>query len=104
MTGDSPLLNDYLQYARSLHAYASPRLDDFNLRCWIIHRLMLDAGLEHDEAASTFERAHELAAGPVRARPRRLGHRPQLVRTIVRPARARAVRPPRSRGRKRATA
>jgi hypothetical protein len=46
---------DAVLYARSLHAYAARRLDPFSLRCWIIQRLMLDQGLEHETAELVYE-------------------------------------------------
>ena len=70
-----------LAYAESLYRYAADRLDAFSLRCWIVRRLMLDAGLEHETAVHAFEHAVE-AAGPARTtasdRPRR--SRSQLLR------------------------
>ena len=47
---------DSLGYAESLYNYAAQRLDAFSLRCWIIHRLMADDGLEHGYAEELFER------------------------------------------------
>ena len=42
-------------YAESLYVYAAERLDAFSLRCWIIQRLMLDEGLDHECAERAFE-------------------------------------------------
>ena len=35
------------------------RLDEFSLRCWIIQRLMLDDGLDHESAERAFEHARD---------------------------------------------
>lgn len=55
-------------YADQLFDYASGRLDANSLRCWIIGRLMLDEGADHDAAEAAFERAcssaHLRAATP----------------------------------------
>jgi hypothetical protein len=37
-------------YAAALCAYAAPKLDAWSLRCWLIHRLMRDEGLDHASA------------------------------------------------------
>lgn len=42
-------------YAESLYAYAAERLDPFSLHCWIVQRLMLDEGIEHERAEEAFE-------------------------------------------------
>jgi hypothetical protein len=42
-------------YAESLYAYGSARLDAYSLRCWIVQRLMLDLGLDHDRAVTALE-------------------------------------------------
>jgi len=52
---------DSLAYADSLYSYASPRLDELSLRCWVIQRLMLDDGLDHASAERAFELAHDVA-------------------------------------------
>ena len=46
---------DSVAYAECLYRYAAPRLDPFSLRCWIIQRLMLDNGIEHQRAAEVAE-------------------------------------------------
>jgi hypothetical protein len=46
-----------LAYAESLYRHAASRLDAFSLRCWIIRRLMLDDGLDHQGAERAFEHA-----------------------------------------------
>jgi hypothetical protein len=48
-----------LTYADSLYRYASSRLDELSLRCWVIQRLMLDDGLEHESAERAFEHARD---------------------------------------------
>jgi hypothetical protein len=60
---------DSLTYADSLYRYASARLDEFSLRCWVIRRLMLDDGLEHESAERAFEHARENGTGDVLGRP-----------------------------------
>jgi len=52
---------DSLSYAHSLYRYASSRLDEVSLRCWIIQRLMLDDGLEYESAERAFEHARDTA-------------------------------------------
>ena len=63
---------DALEYAESLYDYAAQRLDPFSLRCWIIRRLMLDAGLAHLAAEEVFDRvlasANDGAYGVVHGR------------------------------------
>jgi hypothetical protein len=56
-----PIPKDSLTYAESLYSYASSRLDAFSLRCWIIQRLMVDDGLEHESAERAFEYARDIA-------------------------------------------
>ena len=53
--------DDSLTYADSMYRYASSRLDAFSLRCWIIQRLMLDDGLDHESAERAFDYALEIA-------------------------------------------
>jgi len=65
-----------LVYAESLFDYASSRLDAVSLRCWIIQRLMLDNGLDHEIAEQAFEQAVGMARAAAatsapRRRPRR---------------------------------
>lgn len=52
---------DSLAYADSLYSYASPRLGELSLRCWVIQRLMLDDGLDHASAERAFEHARDVA-------------------------------------------
>ena len=53
---------DAAAYAASLHRYAASRIDAFSLRCWIIRRLMLDQGLDHETAERTCDRVLMSAA------------------------------------------
>ena len=41
---------DPARYAAGLHAYAAPTLDGQILRAWMVQRLILDLGLDHDGA------------------------------------------------------
>ena len=41
---------DPARYAAGLHAYAAPILDAPSLQAWMVQRLMLDLGLDHDGA------------------------------------------------------
>ena len=41
---------DPARYAAGLHAYAAPTLGGQILRAWMVQRLMLDLGLDHDGA------------------------------------------------------
>jgi hypothetical protein len=56
------------------------RVDPFSLRCWIIQRLMVDDGLEHESAERAFEHALDGARTTSRRhaaqRPRRRNHLP----------------------------
>lgn len=81
-TGIEP---DAASYASSLYEYAALRLEAFSLRCWIIRRLMLDQGLEHEAAERTCDRVLSSAAdAATEAKTRELcrAHRHAALREI----------------------
>lgn len=94
MAADATAARTNVAYARDLHNYARHRLDDFSLHCWIVQRLMLDEGLDHETAEVAFARLlDELRDEGCRGRGRHTGSGRGLARSVrhrhARPARAR---------------